>query len=162
GGKVTVVDNRGRVLTFQQSGAAYTLVSPTFAGYQLVSTAAGYTLGDSLEGRFYNFNPSGALVSIQDRAGNLHSLTYTGVNLTGITDPLGRTLSLAYDAENHLVSISDGIRTAHYSYTGSNLTAFTDVRGNTTQFEYDNSTTLTSLMTRKTRPLGNIVTAQDY
>jgi YD repeat-containing protein len=148
------------VLTFQQSGPAFTLSSPTFAAYQLVSTSTGYTLGDSIEGRFYNFNSSGTLVSIQDRAGNSHSLTYTAGNLTGISDGLGRVLTLVYDSSNRIVSVSDGTRTVSYAYTGSNLTSFTDVRGNVTSYAYDSSTGLPGLMAQKTRPLGNIVTGQ--
>jgi RHS repeat-associated protein len=161
-GNISVTDNHGRVLTFHQAGGSITPSSSNFINYQLVSTGSGYALGDPIENRFYNFNSSGVLISIQDRSGNTHTLSYTGGNLTGISDGLGRTLTLAYDSNNHLISVTDGTRTAHYAYTGNNLTSFTDVRGFVTTYAYDSSTGIAGLITKKTLPLGNVATSQVY
>src|ERR1051326_4394293 len=157
-----VVDNRGRTLKFQQSGAGFVLQSPTFAGYQLVATAAGYTLGDLLEKRLFNFDSSGALLSVQDRSGNTHTLTYSDGNLTAVADGLGRVLNLAYDTNHRILSVADGNRVARFTYNGNNLSSFTDVRGNVTDYEYDSATGLPGLMRQKLLPLGNIVTRQAY
>src|SRR6185312_10974251 len=69
---------------------------------------------------------------------------------------------LAYDSGNHLISVTDGSRTAHYAYTGTDLTGFTDVRGFVTTYAYDSSTGIAGLITKKTLPLGNIATSQVF
>ncbi|MCB1672381.1 MAG: RHS repeat protein [Pseudomonadales bacterium] len=159
-GEIIVTDNRGRILTFQQSGNTYSLISPTFAGYQLVETDAGYTLGDVIESRLYHFDDAGILISIQDRSGNTQTLTYDNGNLIGVSDALGRSLSMSYNEDNRIVSVSDGIRTVQFAYTGGNLTSFIDVRGNEVRYEYDNAAADVGLMTNKVLPLGNTLTAQ--
>lgn len=160
----TVVDNRGRTITFQQSGATFTPAASAFVGYQLVQTSSGYTLGDPVESLFYNFNSSGRLSSIQDRNGNTHSISYTGTanNISVIGDGLGRSLRFSYDSSNRIISVSDGTRTVTYSYTGTTLTTFTDARNNQFRYNYDRASGLTGLIVSRTMPRGNIPSVQTF
>ncbi len=95
----------------------------------------------------YNFDINGRLASIVDRNGNTVALTYTGGNLTTITDPSGRNFTLAYEASNHLLSVTDpSTRHVDFTYDASGrLTTVTDLRGKVTTYGYDANNHLISL-----------------
>jgi len=88
--------------------------------------------------------------SITDRNGNTVTMTYSGGNLTAITDTYGRPLSLSYDAQNHLSQVTDPLgRVTTFTYdTGRHLTKVTDPDGKTTQYTYN---TLNQMVTKKDR-----------
>jgi hypothetical protein len=78
------------------------------------------------------FNVNGYLVKISDRNGNDITYSYVGyggMNVTQITDNAsGRSLTLTYDASNHVASVSTpsvaangGALAWNYSYTGNFL-----------------------------------------
>ena len=91
------------------------------------------------DGTDYAFDTSGRLASITDKNANVVALTYTGANLTQITDTAGRLITLDYDPSGRITLITDPIgRTVRYAYDlNGNLIAATDPNGNLTQYGYD-------------------------
>ena len=87
----------------------------------------------------YNFDSAGRLASIVDKNGNSVSLTYTGANLTQVTDTAGRVITFTYDANNRITLITDPIlRTIQFSYDANgDLVSATDMDENPTQYTYD-------------------------
>jgi len=84
------------------------------------------------------------LSSITDASGRQMSLTYTGANLTTITDPNAtpsRSIQLQYDASGNLSRIIDPLgNTAVYGYdVGHFLTSIAPPLGVTTTITYSNS-----------------------
>jgi len=108
----------------------------------------------------YHFDTSDRLSSIVDKNGNTISLTYTGGNITRITDTVGRDVNLAYDAENRITLITDPIgRTVDYTYDAhGDLVSSTDMNGNATTFTYDADHQLLTVVD----PRGNTVVANTY
>jgi RHS repeat-associated protein len=98
------------------------------------------------DGAVLQFNSSGLLTAQVDRNGNTTTLTYSGGNLTQITDPVGRSITLTYtiDRGNPVVtSATDPIgRTWQYAYTDANvdsggqLVSVTDPLGFTETYGY--------------------------
>lgn len=113
------------------------------------SPPPGYadTLVDNLDGTFsltspqrlvWNFNQLGNLDTYVDPAGVTVTLGYDVDNrLETVTNGLGRTLTLNY-TDDRLSSVSDGNdREVLYTVDGSgNLTEFTDAEGNTYVYSY--------------------------
>lgn len=86
------------------------------------------------------------LKSIIDRNGNTTTLTYSGNNLTQVTDPVGRTLTFTYSAPSCAKCVSQAVagkagdplqRIASYTYDGSSrLIKVTDQLGKEYQYAY--------------------------
>ena len=104
-------------------------------------------------GTVYQFQISslGALTaylnSITDSNGNTVTLTLNQsqpLQITQITDPVGRSLNLSYDGLNRITSITDPIgRTVHYTYNGQGtLASVTDPAGGATNYTYDSNNNL--------------------
>jgi len=77
-------------------------------------------------------------IAMVDRNGNTTTLTYTGDNLTQITDAVGRSINLEYSG-THISRVTDPLgRAWQYAYDGGNrLTTVTDPAGNTVSYGYD-------------------------
>jgi YD repeat-containing protein len=91
--------------------------------------------------------PVWRLTSIVDRNGNTTTLTYTGGNLTAVTDTYGRTLTFAYNSLGHMTSVTDPdgrITKFQYDVTGQMLTTVTDPLGNTIHYTYNSLYQITS------------------
>lgn len=89
------------------------------------------------------FDSSGRVTTLVDRNGNTTALSYTGPNLTRITDPVGRFITLTYDSSNRIVTASDPIGRGSYSYEGTpgvagapGLTTVTDPLQKVERYEY--------------------------
>jgi RHS repeat-associated protein len=156
--------------TFQQGGAgrvimpgevtgrlfSYTATDPDGA-LVFITTATIGQLGDKVRkltdgtfqyrykhGDLMLFDSSGRLVTLQDRNSNRTVLTYSGGNLTQITDPVGRSVNLAYDSSNRITSATDPIgRVWKYTYEGTpgvlgvpGLTTVTDPLGFVEKYVY--------------------------
>lgn len=113
------------------------------------------------DGTILRFNSSGRLIAQTDRNGNKTTLTYVNGNLTQITDPVGRSLTFVYDANNRVVSMTDPLnRIWKYSYggvLGISLTSITDPAGNVTRYAYNGARVVSV-----TDPRGNIVKQVSY
>jgi YD repeat-containing protein len=85
-------------------------------------------------------SPVWRLTGIVDRNGNTTTLTYTGGNLTSITDTYGRSLTFTYSPQNKLASVTDPagrLTTFQYDSTNHLLTKITDPKGNSIQYSYN-------------------------
>lgn len=134
---VTIQMPDGRRDRYIRDGAGFT--PPTGIFHQLASAADGrltLTTGDQVR---YRFDLDGALISIADRNGNTLTLSYQGGRLTTITDTVGRSFGLAYNAAGRLSAITDPLgRTVQYGYDAAgDLVSVADRRGQTIGLSYD-------------------------
>jgi RHS repeat-associated protein len=159
---VTVTTARGQLITFVEGQSGYTLTSPAFPPYQLVTSGTDFVLGDPQGDRLYTFSYGGLLMKIEDGLGNTHALTYPTGKLSSVSDGLGRTLSFTYDGSNRLTAVSDGTRTVGFGYSSGNLATVTDAQGQTSTYEYTAAGGLSGMLARKVRPRGNAHWVQAY
>jgi len=85
--------------------------------------------------------------TITDRNGNVTTMTYSGGNLTAVTDTYGRTLQYTYNGTGHLTKETDPlgrVTTFTYDSTGRQLADITDPNGKTTQYTYNSLHQMTS------------------
>jgi len=108
----------------------------------------------------YNFTQQGKLVNITDKNGNQISLTYTGDDLTKVTDSSGRELIFSYDGSGRIISITDPLsRIWSYTYDGAgNLVQYSDPLGGQFSYTYDENHRMTSI----TDPRGDQIMASTY
>lgn len=159
-----------------QPGGYLFSYSSTDANGSLVftSTAMSGLLGDELrkltngsfEYRYKNgdivrFDATGRMAAMVDRNGNTTTLTYTGANLTQITDPVGRSINLTYDGNGNIITATDPIgRTWNYTYDANGfLSKATDPLNNSMQYAYYGITGLLSTVTDKR---GNVIKQVTY
>jgi RHS repeat-associated protein len=138
----------GKVLEYVQQPGTATFTSG-YPGYYdtLVSNGDGsWTLGKT-DQRAYVFDSSGKLTAIRDRNSNQITLTYSGSNLSQVTDTVGRAFGFTYSG-SRLTSVTDPAgRTLQFGYdSASNLTSFRDARGNLNTYVYDASNRLTRIV----------------
>jgi RHS repeat-associated protein len=83
------------------------------------------------------FSSVGRLLSEVDRNGNATTMTYTGADLTQVTDAVGRHLTFTYNSDGTVATATDPAgHVVTYGYTVGELTSVTDVGGATTSFAY--------------------------
>ena len=143
----------GRVW-FSPSGGVYYPDANSGDTSTIVKNADGSYTRTTKYAKVYNFNSSGQLTSIVDRNGNTTTLTYTGNNLTGITDSTGRTGGIGVSG-GQIVSVTDfskNVSTITYSPAGL-ISSIADPLGNTWNFQYDSN----NRMVQKTDPSNNPV-----
>ncbi|MDJ0652555.1 MAG: DUF6531 domain-containing protein [Xanthomonadales bacterium] len=159
GNFVEIISPRGRLIRFVDDAGQWRLDGPRDILYQLVSEPGGWVLGDPQSERLYVFGLSLNLDVILDGNGNALSLSYSGSDLTSVSDNLGRMLDFTYSG-GRLASVTDGQRTVGFGHdaTMTDLVAVTDARGQTTTFAYQAG----SLMTAMTRPRGNTPFTQTW
>jgi RHS repeat-associated protein len=90
--------------------------------------------------RFY-FSDQGYLTSKEDPYGNTLTFAYGDsehpARITAIRDTLGRELTLAYNGNGKVETVTDFTgRQCIYGYDGDDLISFTDLESNTTRYEY--------------------------
>jgi RHS repeat-associated protein len=85
------------------------------------------------------FSSAGQLLREVDRNGYTTALAYANGQLSTVTDPAGRSLSLSYGAGGKLASVTDAAgRHVDYGYDAQgNLTNVSDVGRGLTAFSYD-------------------------
>jgi len=147
-GSVTVSQENGSTISFAPAGGgAFTAAPQVVATLAQSQTDGSYT--ETLpDGSTETFSPAGALIAEGDRNGYATTLSYSGSQLTTVTDPAGRTLAFGYDANGRLASITDpASRVVRYGYdTAGNLATVTDVGGGVTHYGYDGAHHLTSVL----------------
>ncbi|MGH9801616.1 MAG: hypothetical protein ACRD82_14730, partial [Blastocatellia bacterium] len=107
------------------------------------------------------------LKSIIDRNGNTTTLTYSGSNLTQVSDPVGRTLTFSYGSPNCAKCVSQVVagkagdplqRIVNYTYDGGrHLTKATDQLGKDYQYAYSGNN-----LSQVTDRRGNVIKTLTY
>jgi YD repeat-containing protein len=112
---------------------------PSFVEASLNHNGDGTYTFAHVDGNQFIFSAGGQLLQEVDRNGYATTLSYTSGRLTGVTDPSGRSLALAYGGNGDLASVTDPIgRKVSYGYdVDGNLASVTDVGGGTTSYSYD-------------------------
>lgn len=97
------------------------------------------------------FNSSGRLLSMTDTNSNTVTLSYSGNNLTIVTDAVGRSLTFTYDGSGRITRVTDPLgRHWDYTYSGANLlTQVTDPLLGVTNYAYTASGRLTSITDKR-------------
>jgi RHS repeat-associated protein len=148
-GPVTITQEGGAQIVFTQNGSTYVPAEP-----RIIASLAHIGSNWILIRRAQNtatFSATGQLLSEKDNNGYTTSFAYNGGNqLTTMTDPAGRTLTLGWTGAN-ITSVTDAnvspARTVSYQYNdgNGNLTDVTDVNGGHTHLKYDAGHHLTNL-----------------
>lgn len=157
GSKIVTLGN-GEVLTFTPSGGGYTSASYvnatlaknldgtftlTYRNQQAdVFSATGQLIAQTDRNGYWTalaYDGSGTLVSVTDPAGRTITVTTSGGFVTGLRDPMGRTVSYAYDSNGNLITVTDVAgHVTRYTYDASHqLISMTDPLGHTTTTTYD-------------------------
>jgi RHS repeat-associated protein len=157
-GNATVTSANGSSVVFMADGSGG-FVSPGFVHAMLVKNGDGTYKFVGNDQKHYVFDASGNLVKETDRNAYATTLSYSGGKLTTVTDPAGRALSFAYDANGKLISVTDpAARKVSFAYdSAGSLGTETDVDGGLWKFTYDSN----HLMLTMTDPRGG-VTANVY
>src|ERR1022692_2331742 len=145
----------------QSAGLFVNSTIPYFLGATMTIQGDGSVDLRYKDGTIYRFVPSGfqlgsLLASITDSNRNAVTLTRNPSNLiqiTQIADPVGRSLTLAYDSSNRITSVTDPIgRTVQYTYNSQGtLATVTDPARGLTQYAYDSQNNLTSVTDARQR-----------
>ena len=158
-----IVQDNGSVVRFLQTATG------TWAAAQRVQATLSLQNGNWVFDRggteIFTFNPSGQLVSESDLNGYTTTLTYSGGQLTTVTDPAVRALHFYYSG-GLVSSVTDPAgRTTSYYYDGyGNLSKVVDAGGGTTIYGYNNpaSHLLTSVLDPDAYANGWAATAEQY
>ena len=166
---ITLVMPDGNQFRFSQSGTnTFTNATvPSLIGSQITIPSSGTYNLRWKNGSVYQFTSIGGpllayLTSIADRNGNTITLvrgnTSQPSQITQIVDPVGRALTLTYDASNRITQITDPIsRTVQYTYNSQGtLATVTNAAGGVTTYAYDTSNNLI-----KTTDARGVVVMQD-
>lgn len=144
--------NPGRLFSYIRTDTDGALVfSSTATTSQLGDVVRKLTNGTFeyryLQGDVLRFDSSRRLIAMVDRNGNTTTLSYTGSNLTSITDAVGRSITLTYDGSNRITKATDPLgRDWSYAYeNGTNLTKVTDPTLNIMRYGYTGNGLLASV-----------------
>lgn len=115
-----LIDADGSIIYFEKGPGGQIL--PDYAsGYSLTSSASGWSLTQR-GGNSWSFDASGRLTGITDLLGRSASLTYSGDQLTGISDASGRRIFTLSWTDNHITQVTDlSGRSVSYEYSSGNL-----------------------------------------
>ncbi|HRZ36278.1 MAG TPA: RHS repeat-associated core domain-containing protein [Candidatus Paceibacterota bacterium] len=134
---VFITDETGTPRIFQPD-SRYTgryLAQPGDQG-ELRAAGGGYRLTE-VDGMVLFFGGAGELVYLEDTNGNRITCTHTDHRLTALTHSAGPALTLAYNAEGRLASVTDPHgRQTRFTYAGEHLTSVQDYDGRTTAYSY--------------------------
>nr|WP_321283834.1 RHS repeat-associated core domain-containing protein [uncultured Vibrio sp.] len=115
----------GHLLHFTATGTDNQWSNAVGSKALITKTEDGYLLRLP-DGRTRQFNFTGQLLSRKDANGNQIDYTYEGQNLKSITDNFGRILSLTYNEDGKVASLTAPIGVFTYAYdANSNLVSVT-------------------------------------
>jgi RHS repeat-associated protein len=134
--------NNTVIVTQGLSGEAFvklpdgTYNPPPGRSEKLTLNADGTYSFETLHRSVFKFNSAGQVDTYTEPSGIQVKYAYSGATLTGVSNSLGRTLTLSY--ANGLVSqVSDGTRLVKYGYdTNSNLSSFKNTLNANTTYAY--------------------------
>lgn len=143
---ITPEEQTGRLFNYARTDPDAALVFSTTATVGQLGDVVRKLSDGTIEYRYaagslMRFNTIGRLTSVVDRNGNSTSLSYTGSNLTQITDPSGRTLTFTYDGSGRITKVTDPLgRQWRYAYDPSSgsLGSVTDPLDGVTSYGYTN------------------------
>ena len=106
----------------------------------VTQNGSNFIITDGQDNKKY-FNSAGQLFKIEDNNGNIQTFTFSGNQITQVTDPAGRVATLAYNGSDQLVSITDpaGRATAYAYNPAGQLETITYPDGKTTAFLYQSN-----------------------
>ena len=162
-GDVTVTQEDGSEVTFDDSGGTYTPSAPrynatlTASGSDYIYTRQGKEIftfsqatGQLIEeqdlagqtasppyGPTLAYNAAGQLHTINDPGGRVYTLTWTGSHITELEDSVGRIVTYAYDSNNDLTDVY-GVGTTRSPSLQNN---------DHTQYAYNSDHLMTSIRT---------------
>ncbi len=144
GNAVTVETNEGtkKFARIPTAAGGSTYVPPPGDGSSLTLPATGNAaVITDKTGIVTSFDADGNIASWKDKNNNTITFTYSGTGaaktLATVSNGMGRTLTLAYNASNQLTSVSDGTRIVNYTFdTAGNLASFKDATTATTTYVY--------------------------
>ena len=103
---------------------------------QIISTGE-YLLRRKDSNLTYKFASDGKLTQIFDTNGNTLTMTYTGNLLTQVSNNFGKALSIQYNGDNRISSVTDPKgQTVLYGYTNGDLTSVTYPDTNSVSYAY--------------------------
>lgn len=127
-------------------------------GDELRKLTSGNIEYRSKNGDIMRFDSSGRLTAMVDRNNNTTTLTYSGNNLTQVTDPVGRSITMSYDGQGRIISATDPIgRTWTYGYVGETLAIATDPLGHSMQYTYGMAAKLETVRDKRANIIKTIV-----
>ena len=162
----TIFWGDGREDSYKASGINFTAPKGIFD--KLTQYQPNKFLITQLDGMKYFFDNAThrKVTRMEEPNGNFLSFGYTDSLLTGITNTVGQTISLAYNAQGNLSSITDALtsptRTYTYTYDGyRNLKQVSDPLGNTNKYTYLVNGPMKTI-SDKNNNLVNIIYYADY
>ena len=131
------VRDDGHILHFNSSDLGSTYVAEPGITERLVAISGGYQLIDQND-TVETYDSNGKLLTITDRAGNTQTLSYTNGLLTSVIDNFGHILSLAYDAQNRLQTVTapDGAAVIYGYDSNGRLQTIQHPNSTTQQLQY--------------------------
>ena len=143
------IDADGTVRFFQKTATANRFTcefnSSVVLAYDANSSNARFIMSFEDGSKKY-FNSNGYLVKTQDQNGNTITVTYTGKQITSVTDGAGKSLRFVYNTNKTLREIVDpNGRSILFNYGNGKLGAITYPEGNQTFFDYNEAGLLTKI-----------------
>jgi RHS repeat-associated protein len=149
-GPVSITQESGSQVVFNQSGSTYTPAAPRLNATLTQNGDGTWTFVRSARETF-TFSATGLLTAEQDLNGYTTTLAYNGSSqLTTITDESGRSLSIGWSG-SHIVSLTDSnvspprSVTLQYNDGAGNLTDVIGLNGGHSRFTYDANHRMTNM-----------------
>jgi YD repeat-containing protein len=162
--RLNAPDGRASYFGRSNTSSSFTSFSQGMDAQITKNTDGTYTVTYK-DRRVNKFNSGGQLLFQQDRNGNQTTLNYSGLGvLTGITDAVGRTLTISIGSNGNVSQISDvqGVVATYEYYPSTNLLkTVTYNDGSKYKFEYTTISSKTYITTVKDA-LDNILETHAY
>jgi len=128
-------DASGRVRSVTDTNGN-TLLTLTYDDFDRVSMRAEPNTGYFVS---YEYDAIDRLTKASYPDGSAEIMEYTNLDLTKVTDRLGKQTSYEYDAARRLTSVTDaaGHKTSYTYYANGALRTLTDAKGNVTSWDID-------------------------
>lgn len=150
-GAETVTQEGGATVSFISPDGGTTWVAPSQFFATLVKNSDGTWTFTRRDRQTFTFDTTGRLTSIIDRNGNITTLTYGSGGLSKIVDDAGHEFDVTWTGSN-ITTLTDVSDPAHHRSvamgydSNGNMTSYTDVRGGVWHLAYDASNRLTSVL----------------